>query len=97
MKSFTEIVVTLENWLKSKSIIFELLELRTTPYSFGSGFLVHRIDGRNVKVVFDGRDNIVSIYVSPPHHKYPTNEWDLRFEGNIEKYEQLDFSTIYNN
>lgn len=94
MKSFTEIVVTLENWLKSKSIIFELLELRTTPYSFGSGFFVHRIDGRNVKVVFDGRDNIVSLYVSPKHDKYPSNNWELRFEGNTDKYKELDFSRV---
>ncbi|MBN8672216.1 MAG: hypothetical protein J0L80_16145 [Chitinophagales bacterium] len=97
MKSFTEIVSAFEDWLKRRYITYELLELYSTPYSFGSGFIAYKANGRNTKIVFDGRDNIVSIYVSPPHHKYPTNEWDLRFEGNIEKYEQLDFSTIYNN
>lgn len=95
MKSFPEIASIFKNWLTSNSIAYELLELHSIPYSFGSGFIVYKINGRNVKIVYDGRDNIVSIYVSPIHNIYPCNNWELRFEGNSEKYQLFDLNLMW--
>lgn len=49
---------------------FELQEYHYEPHSFGSGLLAYRIKGRNYKFVFDGRDNILTWFVSEPHQKY---------------------------
>ena len=61
---------------------FELLELHYVPYSFGSGFTAYRIRGRNVKIIYDGRDNQVELLVSANHDKYPHASWTTIFTGH---------------
>ncbi|MDP4269896.1 MAG: hypothetical protein Q8909_07195 [Bacteroidota bacterium] len=51
---------------------FELLEFHYQPYSFGSGLVVYRINGRIHKFVYDGRDNILTWLISKEHQKYIT-------------------------
>ena len=60
---------------------FELLELQYTPYAFGSGMTAYRIKGRVVKIIFDGRDNLVEFMVSASHEKYSRANWTTIFAG----------------
>jgi hypothetical protein len=60
---------------------FELLELSYTPYSFGSGFAAYRIAGKIVKLVFDGRDEMLTIGISAKHSEYPPNTDSPIFSG----------------
>jgi hypothetical protein len=65
----------------STDLKFELLELHFAPYSFGSGMTAYRIKGRVVKIVFDGKDNIIELLISEKHIKYPSSGWTTIFSG----------------
>lgn len=60
---------------------YELLETHYLPYSFGSGTIVYRLRGHNLKINFDGRDGLIEIQLSPRHEKYPTDKWIIIFNG----------------
>ena len=76
---FLELKGQFESKLTEK---FELLELHYASYSFGSGFTVYRIRGRNVKIIYDGRDNQVELLVSANRDKYPHTSWTTIFTGH---------------
>lgn len=78
--NFIELISEFERMI-SESLKYELLEQHYMNYSFGSGFSAYRIKGRNVKVVYDGKDFLTSIYISAPHEKYPSVKWDRLFFG----------------
>jgi len=61
---------------------FELLELHYAPYSFGSGLKAYRINGRSVKLVYDGKDFLATLLVTEKHTKYPRSEWTEIFSGS---------------
>jgi hypothetical protein len=54
---------------------FELLECHYLGYAFGSGYLIYRINGMNIKFIYDGKDSILRVEVSPKQIKYPTDQW----------------------
>lgn len=70
MKDFLEFKGQFEAQL-SVDLKFELLELHYAPFSFGSGMIAYKIKGRVVKLIFDGKDNIIELWISPKHLKYP--------------------------
>jgi|SRR5580693_4451369 hypothetical protein len=53
---------------------FKLLELWYVPYAFGSGFAAYHVKGRNLKVLYDGKDFVMKVSIYPPHVKYPSKE-----------------------
>ena len=65
----------------SADLKFELLELHYAPFSFGSGMTAYRINGRAVKIIFDGKDNIIELLISAKHLKYPSSGWTAIFSG----------------
>jgi len=69
-----------ENKLKD-NFKFELLELHYAPYAFGSGLTAYRITGRNVKVIYDGKENQVQLLISANHDKYANASWTTFFAG----------------
>jgi hypothetical protein len=75
---------------------FELLELHYVPYSFGSGLAAYRIRGRNVKVIYDGRDNQVELLVSANHDKYPGASWRTIFTGHPTDFIDNEISKLIN-
>ena len=79
--NFLELKEQFENKLKDH-FTFELLDLQYSPYAFGSGMTVYRINGRIIKVMYDGRDNEIEIVSSKPHDKYPTTSWTTIFTGH---------------
>jgi len=78
--NFLEIKEQFENRLKDK-FKFELLEFNYSPYSFGSGLTAYRIAGRNVKVIYDGKDNQIQFLVSSNHENYVNALWTTIFTG----------------
>lgn len=65
----------------SADLKFELLEIHYAPYSFGSGMTAYRIKGRSVKIIFDGKDNLIELLISAKHLKYPSLDWTTIFTG----------------
>jgi len=53
---------------------FKLLELWYVPYSFGSGFAAYYVKGRNLKILYNGKDSVMIVFINPPHVKYPSKE-----------------------
>jgi len=51
---------------------FELQELQYVAYAFGSGWMLYRFSGRNIKVMYDGKDEIVQVSISAKNDKFPT-------------------------
>lgn len=76
---FLELVKQFEAQLKD--IKFELQETNYTPYAFGSGMVRYRINGRYVKIFFDGRDRLVEVMVFPKHNKYTNADEKIVFNG----------------
>jgi hypothetical protein len=72
---FLELVSEFEIKLKEE-LQFELLQLYYAPYSFGSGHVVYRIKGRNIQILYDGRDKAVDVSYSKPHAKFPSDGWE---------------------
>ena len=72
---------------------FELLELHYARYSFGSGMVAYRIQGKLVKIIFEGRDAIVEIILSAKHDKYPNGTWTTIFTGTTEEFLTLGIET----
>ncbi|HEX4374225.1 MAG TPA: hypothetical protein VHZ50_13070 [Puia sp.] len=72
----------------------ELLELNYSRYAFGSGWVVYRVKGKNLKLKFDGRDSILRILISSKHAEYPTKDESEIFEGSyahlINNYEKIN-------
>jgi hypothetical protein len=77
---FLEITARFENQVKHE-FDFELLELHYLPYAFGSGTKSYKINGRNIKITFDGREGIVGTEISLPHEKYESSNWTNIFNG----------------
>lgn len=92
---FLEIISKFE-----KSILvdlgFELLEQHYVPYSFGSGFSVYRIKGENFKLEYDGKDSILSAFISEKHEKYPNATWENIFQGNGDEFFESRLIEIIN-
>jgi hypothetical protein len=59
----------------------ELLELHYIPYAFGSGTKAYRINGRNIKIIFDGRDGLLETLISGRQEKYNSSNWTTTFNG----------------
>jgi hypothetical protein len=78
--NFLELKEQFENKLKD-NFKFELLELHYAPYTFGSGLTAYRITGRNVKVIYDGKENQILFLVSSNHDKYANASWTTIFTG----------------
>jgi hypothetical protein len=78
--NFLEITRQFEDKIKADFEV-ELLELHYIPYAFGSGTKSYRINGRNIKIVFDGCDGIIEIYISGQHEKYDKSSWTNIFRG----------------
>ncbi len=78
--TFLELKEQFENKLTSQYKL-ELLELHFAPYSFGSGMAAYRIKGRIAKIIYDGRDNEVQLFISSLHDKYPNSSWTTIFTG----------------
>jgi hypothetical protein len=78
--NFLELKEEFENKLKD-NFKFELLEIHYAPYAFGSGLTAYRITGRNVKLIYDGKENQVQFLVSSNHDKYANASWTTIFNG----------------
>ncbi|MEO8085424.1 MAG: hypothetical protein ABI763_01315 [Bacteroidota bacterium] len=77
---FSELISRFENAVQT-DFKFELLEFHYVPYSFGSGMKAYRINGRAVKLVYDGRDYLATLYISEKHITYSRAEWTEIFSG----------------
>jgi hypothetical protein len=77
---FLEIISDFEKQIK-KDLKYELLEMHYVPYSFGSGFVAYRINGRIVKIIFDGKDNLIESKISSRHERYPAKSVNTFFSG----------------
>ncbi len=74
MLHFLEIKSQFESLLSDN----ELLELRYVPCAFGGGLVAYRIKGKIVKLNFDGKDEWITIYMTPKNSKYPTaNDYEI--------------------
>lgn len=93
---FADIINTLESLLNNSSFQYQLLESHYMPYAFGSGFNAYKLKRQYLRIVWDGRDHIVSIY-SNHKQNYPVNEWELKFEGDINTFKQLNIKFIIDN
>jgi hypothetical protein len=80
---FLELKEKFENKLKSD---FELLELHFAPYAFGSGMTAYRVKGQIIKVIYDGKDDQVELFISAKHDKYSNASWTTIYTG-----EPIDF------
>ena len=78
--NFLELKEQFENKLKA-NFKFELLELHYAPHAFGSGLTAYRITGRNVKVIYNGKENQVQLLVSSNHDKYENASWTTIYTG----------------
>ncbi|HGY54796.1 MAG TPA: hypothetical protein ENK44_03755 [Caldithrix abyssi] len=88
--NFLDFKDNLESKLKKK-FKFELWELSYTPYSFGSGVIVYRINGKFIKYIFDGKDNILELHISGKHKKYSECKFNfLKSYANLNSFEIKD-------
>ena len=62
---------------------FKLLELRYVPYSFGSGLAAYHVKERNLKILYDGKDFVMKVFMHPAHVKYPSKEETEIFNGSF--------------
>jgi hypothetical protein len=69
-----------------QSFEFELLELHYLPYAFGSGTKAYRINGQNLKLIFDGRDGLLEALISGRHEKYSSSKWTTFFNGTASEF-----------
>ena len=76
--NFLELQTRFESKIKDV-LKFELLELRYHPYAFGSGLVAYRIKGKNVKLNYDGRDDLVTVYLTSKQVRYPDEPWNELF------------------
>lgn len=74
----------------------ELLELHYVPHAFGSGSKAYRINGRNIQIIFDGRDRLIEIKVSERYEKYDNGHWTDLFHGTIEDFEKEGIEALSN-
>jgi hypothetical protein len=89
--------MTIEDYKKAleakltEIVDFQLLEMNYTPYSFGSWLLAYRIHGKNYRLIYDGREQDVSIEVSKPHEKYSGSKGQeiTRFYGLNESLDDV--------
>ncbi len=91
--TFLELKVQFETKLKENSQ-FELLELNYIPYAFGSGFVAYRISGRNIKVIYDGRENCAELLASIDYGKYPNTSWRRIFIGSPSDLLKIDLDEL---
>jgi hypothetical protein len=82
---FLEIVSDFESQI-SEEFKYELLEMHFVPYSFGAGFVAYRINGRTVKIIFDGKDKLIESKISNWHEKYPPKSLDTFFIGSVNDF-----------
>ena len=94
---FVDVINTFESLLNNSSFQYQLLESHYMPYAFGSGFNAYKLKQQYLKIVWDGRDHIVSVYSNHKHQNYPVSKWELKFEGNINTFKQLDIKGIVDN
>lgn len=78
--NFLELKEQFENKINDA---FELLELHYAPYAFGSGMVVYRVKGQIIKVVYDGRDDYIELFVSSQHDKYANASWTTIYTVNM--------------
>ena len=93
---FLEITRLFEDQIKT-DFEFELLELHYIPYAFGSGTKSYRINGRNIKIVLDGRDGIIETYISDRHEKYDSSNWSNIFHGTISDFKEKGIEKLKGN
>jgi hypothetical protein len=62
------------------------LQLYYAPYSFGSGRVVYRIKGRNIEILYDGRDKTIDVSYSKPHAKFPSDGWEQTQTYSIDNF-----------
>lgn len=74
--SFEEFKIKIELLFQERTS-FELLDYSYQPYSFGSGKLAYRINGKVYLYTYDGRDNLLTLNASMDHEKYPNCSWPL--------------------
>lgn len=70
------------------------------PYAFGSGFIAYRIKGEVVKLSFDGKDDWITIFLTPKCSTYPPKKEKEIFSNTYTVFkEKIDFITaeIINN
>jgi hypothetical protein len=77
--SFEEFRIKIELLIQEQTI-FELLEYSYQPYSFGSGKLANRINGKIYLYTYNGRDNLLTLNASMDHEKYPNCAWSFLFK-----------------
>lgn len=88
--TFSEIQIKFENDILSE-FKFEILEMQYSNYSFGSGYLVYRIKGKNLRLVLDGKEGIIEISISSKGEKYPNVNWQSTY---WKKIREVDFKDI---
>jgi len=93
--NFLELKEQFESKLKD-NFKFELLELHYAPYAFGSGLTAYRITGRNVKVIYDGRESQVQFCVSSNHDKYANASWTTIFIGTPTDFIENGLDKLHN-
>jgi hypothetical protein len=84
---FPEIQLEFENNI-AEIFAFELMEQQYHPREFGSGLLVYKIKGRDVKLIYDGRDDLLTAYISPKHLHYPHDQWQEIYMERPKKFLQ---------
>jgi len=78
--NFLQIKDSFEQLLAAR---MELLEIQYTPYAFGSGFCAYRLQGRNLLLIYNGKDDFVELLASKPHEPYPSKSWTKLYEGSV--------------
>ena len=70
---------------------YELIEFHYLEYCFGNGLLVYRINGIFHKFTYDGRDNLLTWWISKKHQKYPEAKFTeySNFSGLVINNEEL--------
>jgi hypothetical protein len=62
----------------------DLMEMHYVPYAFGSGFCAYKVRGKNIKLVYDGKDQQIQLLASDFHERYPPENWTILVEGPFE-------------
>jgi hypothetical protein len=90
---FLELTDIFEKRIK-ENFELELHEIHYLPHAFGSGTKSYRVNGRNIKITFDGRDGLVETLISGRHQKYGSSKWTTTFSGSAKDFVENEIEKL---
>lgn len=68
---------------------FEMLEYHYDQQAFGSGYGVYKCNGKNLLLIYDGKEALCTIKISPAQFQYAgissTQNWETIFEKSAQE------------